>query len=80
MILEKRLGHITKVPLAEQPQKVEMGRVVHARVLTNMADSPPLSPPVDAQNGLSGPRRRKSMQFITSNNTGQVPQPDAPGR
>ena len=31
MILEKRLGHITKVPLAAQPQKVEMERVVHAQ-------------------------------------------------
>ena len=31
MILEKRLGHITKVPLAEQPHRVEMERVIHAQ-------------------------------------------------
>ena len=31
VIMEKRLGHITKVPLAEQPHRVEMERVIHAQ-------------------------------------------------
>ena len=31
MISEKRLGHTTTVPLAEQPPRVEMERVVHAQ-------------------------------------------------